>query len=96
LIKCDKSSEVKGSRWVQRYRWIHIGHIVPGRSGIEIHPANTPDELLGCIAPGLSAGQDRVNKSRAAMADLLGLIQAQIVNDMLMGLGPDLVVVNVQ
>lgn len=69
---------------------------VPGRSGIEVHSANTPDELLGCIAPGLSAGDNRVNQSRAAMADLLGLVQAQMVNDMAMGLGPDLIMVNVQ
>lgn len=29
---------------------------VPGRTYIMIHPANTMDELKGCIAPGLSTG----------------------------------------
>jgi uncharacterized protein DUF5675 len=29
---------------------------VPGRSNIEIHPANLASQLLGCIAPGLHMG----------------------------------------
>ena len=30
---------------------------VPGRTNIEIHPANLASELLGCIAPGDSLGK---------------------------------------
>jgi len=45
---------------------------VPGRSHILFHPANTMDELEGCIAPGLSLGcldgQWSVVSSRAAMS----------------------------
>lgn len=31
---------------------------VPGRSDIEIHVANKPSQLLGCIALGMSVGPD--------------------------------------
>ena len=29
---------------------------VPGRTNIEIHPANLSSQLLGCIAPGMTIG----------------------------------------
>lgn len=47
---------------------------VPGRSMIEIHPANLPQELEGCIAPGQSVGEDTVFQSRNAWAALVGLM----------------------
>lgn len=34
---------------------------VEGRSGVLIHPANTSDELRGCIAPGLRVTKNRVS-----------------------------------
>lgn len=37
------------------------------RWGILMHPANRPDELEGCIAPGLGQGEGLVQHSRAAM-----------------------------
>lgn len=39
---------------------------VPGRTLIEIHPANWAHELLGCLAPGKEMGDDCVNDSVAA------------------------------
>ncbi len=52
---------------------------VPGRSAIEIHAANTPDELLGCIAPGMTlawfAGVLGVARSRAALAEFMDAMQ---------------------
>lgn len=36
---------------------VFLLHDVPDRSMIEIHPANVPTELLGCIAPGLEFGE---------------------------------------
>ncbi len=69
---------------------------VPGRWNIQIHTANTPNQILGCIAPGLSAGPNRVNQSLAAMVDVLNLSAAQEENDAAMGLGPDVILVNVQ
>ena len=36
---------------------VWMAHNVPGRSAIEIHPANLADELLGCIGVGSSIGQ---------------------------------------
>src|SRR6476660_4878109 len=39
---------------------------VPGRSEIEIHIANYPHELEGCIAVGQSFGLDVLHQSRLA------------------------------
>ena len=41
---------------------------VPGRSAIQIHVANEPKELLGCIAPGLTVNgkMDYISDSRIA------------------------------
>lgn len=44
---------------------------VPGREMIEIHPANFPEQLAGCIAPGMSVGDDCVNQSRDAWSSLV-------------------------
>lgn len=43
---------------------------VPGRTFIEIHPANWAHELLGCLAPGKEMGNDCVNDSVAAYEPL--------------------------
>lgn len=48
---------------------------VPGRSEIMLHPANWVSQLLGCIAPGETYGQDCINESRAAFAPLFGRIK---------------------
>lgn len=40
------------------------------RWGILFHSANRPDEIQGCIAPGLDRKPGRVNRSRDAMAKL--------------------------
>lgn len=37
---------------------------VPGRTNIEIHPANWPSELEGCIAPGTRSDIDALYDSR--------------------------------
>lgn len=37
---------------------------VPGRDHIEIHPANYPSELKGCIAPGRKAADGVIDTSR--------------------------------
>ena len=44
------------------------------RWGILIHPANKPEQLQGCIAPGLSREHGRVWESRKAMDQLLDII----------------------
>ena len=45
---------------------------VPGRKWIEIHTANTADELRGCIAPGIALRpkKDGVLQSRVALDKL--------------------------
>jgi len=63
---------------------------VPGRKDIEIHPANLPIELLGCIAlgrrfgyvkldsgPHAGAEGEGVLESRDAVADFVALMQGQ-------------------
>ena len=48
---------------------------VPGRTGIEIHVANRPEELLGCLAPGHVDRGDSIGSSAAAFARLFTKIQ---------------------
>lgn len=49
---------------------------VPGRFAIEIHRANWPKEIKGCIAPGMSLDTDTwgVHASGAALDKLLELV----------------------
>jgi hypothetical protein len=47
---------------------------VVGRSGVEFHVANKASELKGCIGPGLSASNYRVNHSEKAMIELRQLL----------------------
>ncbi|MFT0140767.1 DUF5675 family protein [Alcanivoracaceae bacterium MT1] len=53
---------------------------VPDRTWIMIHPGNTKDDLLGCIAPGLGlgnvAGKWAVTSSRDAFRRLMGELAA--------------------
>jgi len=51
---------------------------VPGRDAIEIHIANEPDEILGCIAVGQIRGRDYVGKSKAAFDLLMAKIKTSI------------------
>ena len=45
---------------------------VPGRKFIEIHCANTPDQIRGCIAPGMviKKNKDGIEQSRVALDKL--------------------------
>lgn len=44
---------------------------VPGYEGVLIHPFNTAEESLGCIAPGMYAGGGRIKDSTKAFYDLM-------------------------
>jgi hypothetical protein len=46
-----------------------------GRYLILIHPGNTVADVVGCIAPGLTGGDHRVNDSRKAMLKILELLE---------------------
>lgn len=48
-----------------------------GRYLILIHPGNTADDVVGCIAPGLHAGNELgfVGSSRLAMEKILSLLE---------------------
>lgn len=45
-----------------------------GRYLILIHPGNTVDDVVGCIAPGLTGGDHFVTDSRKAMLKILELL----------------------
>lgn len=48
---------------------------VPGRSMIEIHSANYASELRGCVAVGMTAGDDCVWNSKEALKALLLVVK---------------------
>jgi hypothetical protein len=53
---------------------------VPGRSSIEIHIANEPEQLRGCIAVGQYRGRDYIGQSKAAFDPLFEKIQFAIAS----------------
>ena len=48
-----------------------VGIDVPNRTDIEIHPANWPHQLDGCIAVGESIGNDALDNSRSAFQKMM-------------------------
>lgn len=46
-----------------------------GRYLILIHPGNTVDDVVGCIAPGLTGGDHFVSDSRKAMLKIFELLE---------------------
>lgn len=64
-----------GTYKVVTYPSPHFGRLmpllvdVPGRSTIEIHWLNYPDESRGCIGLGLTRGKDFIGESRMAFDD---------------------------
>src|SRR4051812_13173320 len=72
----------EGVYTAKRYNSPTHGHVwmlqdVPGRTEIEIHVANWPMELLGCIAPGQAFGCDSINNQ-------WGVKQSKVAFDRLM------------
>ncbi len=59
-------------RWSEKHQRQVLGICdVPGRSDIEIHIANWPEELLGCVAVGKIACADSVSHSKEAFDELM-------------------------
>lgn len=59
-------------RWSNHLQMNVLGvNNVPGRTDIEIHPANYPSQLLGCIAVGDKQSEDYVGDSRLTFSALL-------------------------
>jgi len=54
---------------------------VPGRDLIEIHVANEPHELLGCIAPGMTRTETGVWNSAMAFDLLMSKIRTMPVSE---------------
>lgn len=48
---------------------------VPGRSNIEMHWLNTPEQTDGCIGTGLTRDTDYIGESRMAFDDFWALVQ---------------------
>lgn len=75
-VLLTKSEKFSGREWAKRHGGlIPILEGVKGFAGVRIHPANTAEELLGCIAPGENTAIGRVNNSVAAY----GRIMAQLL-----------------
>lgn len=51
---------------------------VPGRTFIEIHPGNSPDDTEGCILLGQTKSVDWVGSSRAAYKELIPKIENKL------------------
>lgn len=59
-------------RWSAHNKMEVLGiNNVPGRTDIEVHPANWPTQLLGCIAVGDVQSADYVGDSRTTFAKLM-------------------------
>jgi uncharacterized protein DUF5675 len=47
---------------------------VPNRTYIEIHPANYPSQLEGCVAVGTTIDNDSLDNSRAAFDKMMAIV----------------------
>ena len=64
-------------------KYPHVWEVcdVPGRTHILIHVANKPEELAGCIAPGMRSrlpGSVGVDSSRVACSKVFEFLAAQV------------------
>lgn len=72
----DEGTYKVTKRWSEHFKREVLGLCdVPGRSDIEIHVANFPHQLLGCIAVGTQQTRDCVLNSEAALNDLMAKFQ---------------------
>jgi hypothetical protein len=77
----QKTCIPEGTYEIELYPSKHFKRMLPilkdvkKRSGILIHPANEPHELLGCIAVGKYRGRDYIGQSRVAFDELFQKIQ---------------------
>ena len=54
-----------------------VGIDVPSRTDIEIHPANWPCQLEGCIAVGESKDNDALDNSRSAFDRMMATVPSE-------------------
>jgi len=54
---------------------------VPGCPYCEVHWANMPSELEGCLGVGMMKGEDRIWNSREKFAEIYPLFQAAVNTD---------------
>lgn len=67
-----QSEKFGGRNWAKRYGGlIPVLEGVKGFAGVRIHPANTAEQLLGCIAPGENTSIGRVSNSTAAYSRIM-------------------------
>lgn len=51
-----------------------LGIDVPNRTDIECHPANTPSQLLGCVAVGSTIDGDALDNSKVAFEKMMSIV----------------------
>lgn len=66
------SHAFKKREWAKKYKGIvPLLKDVPNFSGVRIHPANSAEELFGCLATGLNISVGRVTSSTAMYYHLM-------------------------
>lgn len=66
------SPAFKKREWAKKYKGIvPLLKDVPNFSGVRIHPANSAEELQGCLATGLNTSVGRVTSSTAMYYHLM-------------------------
>lgn len=73
-VKLRVSPKLKDKPYAKKYGgMLPAIQNVPGWTGVLIHPFNTPEESLGCIAPGVLKGdkRGRIFESTKAFYDLM-------------------------
>lgn len=71
-------------RWFLSGRWKRLVPVlvdVPGRDAIEIHVANFPTDIIGCIGLGFTKGIDFIGNSRIAIEKFYKILNEADVRD---------------
>lgn len=68
-----------GITWSNRFgRLMPLLRGVPGFSGVRVHPGNVAADTEGCILVGYDRSGDAILRSRAAFAEVLGMIESAL------------------
>lgn len=75
-VVLSQSAKFSNKSWARKYDGL-VPELknVKGFVGTRIHPANTAEELRGCIAPGTNTTVGRVNNSVAAYCRIMSILK---------------------
>lgn len=72
-------------RSLRNGRVVELRNVPGGRTNIQFHAGNEPEDTIGCIVPGLTSRRDYVGRSREAMTQMLNIIDRTRIDDALKG-----------